>query len=171
MVRGRRKSWYLTRNNKDNYAITRFFSAGLGHLHDYKLTKTDVLLDGTSGYDPKTCLLFHPQTGKTHQIRVAAKSAGLPLVGDPVYGGIAGMYPRAFLHATAIHLPLNGVDHEPVTIFCEPPFAPLLWENAAQKLFDNAACTLFQKHCECPEILELVQQSLLCSNNDVLEES
>ena len=161
MVRGRRKSWYLTRENKNNYATTRFFSAGLGHLYEYKLTKNDHVDDSPAGYDPKTCLLFHPQTGKTHQIRVAAKSVGLPLLADPIYGGISGMYPRAFLHATAIHLPLEDVDgHDPVTIFCPPPFAPLLWEEEANDLFHQVVLDLFRKHCECPEILDC-----LCSEN------
>lgn len=167
MVRGRRKSWYLTRRNKDNYAITRFFSAGLGDLYPYKLKKTDVMDDSRSGYDPKTCLLFRPETGKTHQIRVAAKSVGMPLIADPIYGGLSGWYPRCFLHATAMHIPLDGVEHEPVTIFCKPPFAPLLWDESVSDLFENVVCTLFQKHCESSEILDLAQKHLSCPKEEV----
>ena len=37
-------------------------------------------------------------TGRTHQIRVHLKHLGYPLLGDPVYGRVAG-YPRQMLHA------------------------------------------------------------------------
>ena len=33
-----------------------------------------------------TQLEIHPQTGRTHQIRVHLSSHGMPIVGDPVYG-------------------------------------------------------------------------------------
>ncbi|MGE0774328.1 MAG: RluA family pseudouridine synthase [Sphingomonadaceae bacterium] len=35
----------------------------------------------------RTLILFEPETGRTHQIRVhAAEGLGMPIVGDPVYG-------------------------------------------------------------------------------------
>lgn len=162
MVRGRRKSWYLTEKNKNNYAVTRFFTAGLGRLYEYKLTKNDQVDDSPSGYDPKTCLLFHPHTGKTHQIRVAAKSVGLPLMADPIYGGVSGLYSRGFLHASAIHIPLEDHGVDSITIWCPPPFAPLLWDSEVSEVFDEVVCSLFQKHCECPQILEAIMQSGYC---------
>jgi 23S rRNA pseudouridine1911/1915/1917 synthase len=49
-----------------------------------------------------TCALLcvHLVTGRTHQIRVHLRSAGHPLVGDPVYGGRGGVRaPCLMLHA------------------------------------------------------------------------
>lgn len=154
MVRGRRKSWYLTREEKDksNFAVTRFFSAGLGGLDKHRLPTKEE-----ESQSPSTCLLFRPHTGKTHQLRVAAKSVGLPLLGDPIYGD-SGSDSRTFLHAAAIHLPLEDEEHEPVTIWCPPPFADLLWEESGNDSFDHILENLFQKHCESPEILSLISQ-------------
>ncbi|MCH9620978.1 MAG: Ribosomal large subunit pseudouridine synthase D [Chlamydiia bacterium] len=40
-----------------------------------------------------------PHTGRTHQIRVHAKSVGCPIVGDPLYGPKTKKAERLFLHA------------------------------------------------------------------------
>ena len=53
-----------------------------------------------------------PVTGRTHQIRVHLAYAGLPIVGDPVYGrrGDPSDLPRQFLHAwrLTVRLPHAG---------------------------------------------------------------
>jgi tRNA pseudouridine32 synthase/23S rRNA pseudouridine746 synthase len=59
-------------------------------------------------------LEFLPRTGRTHQVRVHAALLGCPVVGDPVYGGGAGML---HLLARAIELPLVP----PVSAVAEPP--------------------------------------------------
>jgi len=39
--------------------------------------------------DRRALVLFEPETGRTHQIRVhAAEGMGIPIVGDPVYGRV-----------------------------------------------------------------------------------
>jgi len=49
---------------------------------------------------------FKPTTGRTHQLRVhAASGIGVPILGDPIYGGAAGV---TFLHASALILPREG---------------------------------------------------------------
>lgn len=51
---------------------------------------------------------FRPETGRTHQIRVhAASGIGVPLLGDPVYGGKAGAK-RTMLHAASLEVPRAG---------------------------------------------------------------
>ncbi len=91
MVRSRRSSWKLTRDKK-NPAVTEFKSRTLGSDR------------------PLVVFLVRPKTGKTHQIRVALKSVGSPVLGDPLYGRFdrAREEDRAYLHACAIRLKLEN---------------------------------------------------------------
>ncbi|MCX4025389.1 TIGR01621 family pseudouridine synthase [Endozoicomonas sp. SM1973] len=82
MIRSRRGTWKLVRTN-NNPAISQFFSYGCG--------------------GGLRLFLIKPYTGKTHQIRVALKSLGSPIIGDHLY------YPnpdknidRSYLHAFAL---------------------------------------------------------------------
>lgn len=43
-----------------------------------------------------------PKSGKTHQIRVHAKDAGIPILGDPLYGGTE--YPFLLLHSQSLYI-------------------------------------------------------------------
>jgi len=82
MERGRRGSWMLTRQ-LENPAITWFDSVGLGEgLRLYRVL---------------------PHTGKTHQIRVALKSLGSPIIGDELYG--APPSDRVYLHSAQLKFP------------------------------------------------------------------
>lgn len=85
MVKARGGSYKLLRS-KDNPAKTAFFSFGLGN-----------------GYRLFVCKLY---SGKTHQIRVALKSLGAPIVGDDRYGGLGS--DRMYLHALELGLPYSG---------------------------------------------------------------
>jgi tRNA pseudouridine32 synthase/23S rRNA pseudouridine746 synthase len=78
MERSRRSSWKLCRSQK-NPAVTRFFSYGLG--------------------GGKRLFLLKPITGKTHQLRVALKSIGSPIMGDRLYGHPDTIDAGIFLHA------------------------------------------------------------------------
>src|SRR5205823_1132048 len=52
-----------------------------------------------------------PRTGRKHQVRIHLARASLPILGDPVYGGIAAhRAPRLMLHAARLALrhPLTG---------------------------------------------------------------
>ncbi|GAD00582.1 TIGR01621 family pseudouridine synthase [Agarivorans albus] len=76
MLKARNGSWKLGHTN-DNPAITQFFSFAL-------LPK-------------RRLFLLKPHTGRTHQLRVALKSLGAPILGDTRYGGEAAE--RGYLHA------------------------------------------------------------------------
>ncbi len=54
-------------------------------------------------------LEIRPETGRTHQIRVHLAAAGLPIVGDPVYGRARREVPG--LTRPALHAAVLGFDH------------------------------------------------------------
>ena len=76
MQQGRRGSWMLNQTS-ENLAHTQFFSTPI---------KPGLRL-----------FLLKPKTGKTHQLRVALKSLGAPILGDVRYGGEKS--DRGYLHA------------------------------------------------------------------------
>lgn len=50
-----------------------------------------------------------PLTGKTHQLRVALKSLGAPIIGDPLYhAAVANAPDRGYLHAWSLRFDLDG---------------------------------------------------------------
>jgi len=84
MQKSRRGMWKLTRT-QENPAITQFSSY--------------AIMQGVRGY------LLSPKTGKTHQLRVAMKSLGVPILGDQLYGDKALMstFDRTYLHAFRLY--------------------------------------------------------------------
>lgn len=79
MQKSRRGQWQLLRT-RQNPAITSFSSCRLR--------------EGQRLY------LCQPQTGKTHQIRVAMKSNSVPVLGDSIYANAtADEFDRLYLHA------------------------------------------------------------------------
>ncbi|MHA7879588.1 MAG: pseudouridine synthase [Saccharospirillum sp.] len=89
MAPSRRGQWKLLRSQK-NPAITAFQSVSIA--------------PGVRGF------VLLPKTGKTHQLRVALKSLGSPIIGDARYGGSA--HPKLHLHAWRLGFTLNGKDYE-----------------------------------------------------------
>ncbi|MGL5390588.1 MAG: TIGR01621 family pseudouridine synthase [Shewanella sp.] len=79
MAKSRRSMFKLLRT-KENPAITQFFSQSVG--------------EGLRLY------LLKPHSGKTHQLRVALASLGVPILGDGLYGTAAA--DRCYLHAYAL---------------------------------------------------------------------
>ena len=95
-------------------------------------------------------LALAPVTGRTHQLRVHASHAGLPLLGDRDYGGLASVTcpsgqivrpGRVALHAARVVVP--GEDGQPIEITSPPPAelsnawvslggAHTAWENASR---------------------------------------
>ncbi len=95
MERSRRASWKLI-NTQNNPAVTQFFS--------------------TASLPGERLFLCKPHTGKTHQIRVALKSVGSGIVGDPIYNG-GSHSDRGYLHAFALRFELN---HQAYEFVCDP---------------------------------------------------
>lgn len=88
MERSRRGTWKILRS-KVNPARTRFFSKAYG-----------------TGF---RVFVLKPLTGKTHQLRVALKSIGAPLLGDPLYNrNEYRTYDRGYLHAFSLRFRYRG---------------------------------------------------------------
>ena len=89
MLPARRGAWMLT-NSVKNPAITQFFSCSVGQ--------------------GRRLFLIKPLSGKTHQIRVALKSLGAPILGDCLYGDKLTQQniDRTYLHAFSIAFRVNG---------------------------------------------------------------
>lgn len=58
-----------------------------------------------------------PKTGKPHQVRIHATQAGIPILGDALYGGAE--FPHLCLHASDIEIPKYGKFSSPMPIFFE----------------------------------------------------
>ncbi|WP_018984602.1 TIGR01621 family pseudouridine synthase [Salinimonas chungwhensis] len=76
-MKNRRRGQHILLKTRENPAITQFFSQSI--------------LPGIRGF------ILRPLTGKTHQIRVALKSLGSPVLGDTLYGKEHS--DRLYLHA------------------------------------------------------------------------
>lgn len=90
MKKVRGGKWILC-HSRNNPAITQFISSGLGN--------------GLRLY------LLRILTGKTHQIRVALKSLGVPILGDPLYSKKVSnnlIIDRGYLHSYAMGFKLKG---------------------------------------------------------------
>ncbi|MBX9268708.1 TIGR01621 family pseudouridine synthase [Chromobacterium violaceum] len=94
MAKGRGGAWRLTAG-RENPAVTQFFSYALA--------------------PGLRLFLLRPRTGKTHQLRVAMKSQGAPILGDALYGGSEA--DRGYLHAYALRFELDG---ERFAFVCPP---------------------------------------------------
>ena len=87
MQKARNGAWKLCQS-KENPAITRFESVSC---------------------EPNLRLfILKPQTGKTHQLRVAMKSLGSPILGDALYGKNTENIDRTYLHAARLQFEFKG---------------------------------------------------------------
>ncbi|MGS0674128.1 TIGR01621 family pseudouridine synthase [Shewanella sp. 0m-4] len=89
MAKSRRSMHKLLRTT-DNPAITQFFS--------HSIAEGDRLY------------LLKPHSGKTHQLRVALASIGVPILGDSLYGGADA--DRGYLHAYCLQFDYLGVQYQ-----------------------------------------------------------
>ncbi len=105
MQRTRDGDWKLLRTTS-NPAITRFTS--------YSLAPGLRLF------------MLHPQTGRTHQLRVMMKALGSPILGDTRYGGTPA--DRGYLHACRLAFDWQGAS---ITITAMPTDGELFTRYSA----------------------------------------
>lgn len=75
-----------------------------------------------------------PLTGKTHQIRVALKSLGSPILGDGLYKADAS--DRVYLHAYCVKFEYKGQD---ITVTCPPTAGEHFTTPEFKHALDNSA--------------------------------
>lgn len=115
MAPSRRGAWKLLLT-QDNPAITQIFSKSI-----------------CAG---QRLFIVKPHTGKTHQIRVALKSIGAPIMGDSLYGDSlqSEECDRCYLHAYSLGFSLNGKQYRFTELpregefFCNDFFASAIQE-------------------------------------------
>lgn len=92
-------------------------------MENGKEAVTDYEFTGVS--NGRSRIVFFPQTGRTHQLRVHAASElglGMPIVGDPLYGIVAGKNAeRLMLHAQLIEF-IFPPDGKPYRFESKCPF-------------------------------------------------
>ena len=104
MEKSRRGMWKLMRT-VNNPAISQFYS--------YNIAPN------------KRLYLIKPHSGKTHQIRVALNSIGVPILGDPLYNSNTDA-DRGYLHAFAITFTLHGKSYQ----YCLAPSTGVEFNNS-----------------------------------------
>lgn len=120
MARSRRGSYKLLRTS-DNPAVTAFISS---HYDARDGGETD--LEANVQIRARRAFLLKPLTGRTHQLRVALKCLGSPILGDGMYAAVAdaSLETRAYLHAAALRIPagcsaLSDGGHA-IEVICAP---------------------------------------------------
>lgn len=99
-----------------NYALTRDLS---NPAYTQFKSQSIALDDNTS----LRLFLLKPYTGKTHQLRVALKSVGAAILGDPRYS--KSNADRMYLHAWGLRFNYLGIDYQ----FVEFPNEGVLFNN------------------------------------------
>jgi 23S rRNA (cytosine1962-C5)-methyltransferase len=89
----------------------------------------------------RTWVEAEPVTGRTHQIRVHAAAEGLPILGDPLYGGADAS--RLHLHAAALEFrhPRTGAS---VRLESPPDFAAPAARQLREAIIDRQLTTAFR---------------------------
>lgn len=80
-----------------------------------------VLATAGTGRERRVLLELRPETGRPHQLRVAAATLGCPLLGDLKYGARGALPDKSIaLHARELELP-HPTRGERVRVECAPP--------------------------------------------------
>ena len=133
-----RRGMYKLMRTMENPSKTTFVSRGFSVVSSVEVEDSVAKVEDDVTKEKNNFLrffLFKPETGKTHQIRVHAKSLGSALLGDNMYGSVANnsnnSVDRMYLHACAVRVPKLEViededeggekyETEPFQIVCAP---------------------------------------------------
>jgi 23S rRNA pseudouridine1911/1915/1917 synthase len=100
--RGELEQWLLKDPEKNRVRVVLPESEGAKRAR----TRWRVLDTAGSGRDYRVRLELVPETGRSHQLRVAAQSLGAPLLGDLKYGAALPLADKSIaLHAAELGLP------------------------------------------------------------------
>lgn len=127
--KGRRGSWLLEREPGPSPAVTRFISTGLEINADHP--------DSAAATERYRAFLLKPETGKTHQLRVAMKSLGSPVLGDVRYSAKedAKLQDRMYLHCCALRCRL--FNEEIIQVVNPPIEGRIFTAPEFRKTFDD----------------------------------
>jgi len=143
MERTRKGNWKLSKTNSKP-AVTQFFSESLG--------------------EGKRLFILKPHTGKTHQLRVALKSLGSPIMGDRRYAPAKDSVERMHLHAYYLQFHYQGKDFS----FQSLPYGGAFTKNVLeriQELFNEPGLLSWPK---LPNSLSAMTQLTHSQSDDAL---
>jgi len=153
-----RRGMYKLMRTQENPSKTTFVSRGFTHssVAEAEGDCSEEEEDNYKAREKKTnantnlrFFLFKPETGKTHQLRVHAKSLGSALLGDKMYGNTTKSngidIDRMYLHACAIRVPRLKVEEEseenyetePFQLVCPPKEGKYWGPDAIQEWFGD----------------------------------
>jgi tRNA pseudouridine32 synthase/23S rRNA pseudouridine746 synthase len=141
MQKARNGDWKLT-TKTENPAITQFFSYALIASPLSSTAAQDHIL----AQAPRRLCVVKPTSGKTHQIRVAFKSLGSPILGDERYKG--SVSDRLYLHSYALQFNFQGQSFEATCLpqsgefFINNDLEHWLQENQAPWLMKWPSCKI-----------------------------
>jgi tRNA pseudouridine32 synthase/23S rRNA pseudouridine746 synthase len=124
MKKARNGDWKLS-TSQDNPAITQFFSFA---LH----SPLGLTINNKQSPAIRICVI-KPISGKTHQIRVALKSLGSPIIGDKRYKGSSS--DRLYLHSYVLQFTYKN---ELFNATCLPESGALFTRNLNLFLSQNS---------------------------------
>jgi len=143
MERSRNGQWKLCRTQQ-HPAITQFFSTAITTATS---TRSGTSSDASTRQGPGARLyLLRPHTGRTHQLRVALKSLGVPIFGDERYGrhddrtATTEAADRMYLHAYSLSFRWGD---EQIRL-AYPPSGGVYFEGVAQVLEEKGWTTPWQ---------------------------
>ena len=137
MKKARNGDWKLS-TSQDNPAITQFFSFALQNIfiktaaHSELQSPPDLTLNSMQSPAIRICVI-KPISGKTHQIRVALKSLGSPIIGDKRYKGSPS--DRLYLHSYVLQFTYKN---EFFNATCLPESGALFANNLDSFLSQNS---------------------------------